>query len=292
MAHDFFYICRNKSQMKKNILLIVFVLISSLTIAQKKEKIKGNKIVTIQKHDVTPFSQIEIEDNLEVFLSQGDINSIEIETDENLHKSIDFKVYGNTLRLSTNKDITSFKKLDVKITYTDKLDMIIAKNESRVNASAEVRLENITIKTFDYSKSFMNINSPNFTLQTNDKSKMEMNLKSKDAFIEMSKNSDIKALITSNKLKFDMYQKSYAEIEGDVNEMKLRLDNTSNCAGKKLSSKLLDVTVEGNTKCSIKTDGNLSISASGKSEVTIYGDPKIELKKFSDEATLYKKIAK
>ena len=62
----FFYICENnRHQMKKNILLIA-ILISTIAVAQKKEKVKGSKLVTTEKFEVTAFDQIEIEDNLEV----------------------------------------------------------------------------------------------------------------------------------------------------------------------------------------------------------------------------------
>ena len=275
--------------MKKIYLLIFVVLLSSNSFAQKKEKIKGSKIVTIVKHELEPYTEIEIEDNLEVFLIKSDKNSVEIETDENIHEVINHKIYGSTLRLNTNKDITGFKKLEVRILYTDSLKMITVRHESKLNSIKELQLANITIKTYDFSKSFLNVNTPNFILQSNDKSKVELNLKSEEAFIELSKNSEIKALISSNKLKCDMYQKSDATFEGDVNEMKLRLDNNAGYLGQKLTTKVLNLTSEGYTKCSVNTNGNLSITASGKSEVSIYGEPKIELKKFTENATLYKK---
>ena len=275
--------------MKKIYLLIFVVLLSSNSFAQKKEKIKGSKIVTIVKHELEPYTEIEIEDNLEVFLIKSDKNSVEIETDENIHEVINHKIYGSTLRLNTNKDITGFKKLEVRILYTDSLKMITVRHESKLNSIKEMQLANITIKTYDFSKSFLNVNTPNFILQSNDKSKVELNLKSEEAFIELSKNSEIKALISSNKLKCDMYQKSDATFEGDVNEMKLRLDNNAGYLGQKLTTKVLNLTAEGYTKCSVNTNGNLSITASGKSEVSIYGEPKIELKKFTENATLYKK---
>ena len=273
--------------MKKIYLLIFTVLLATHSFAQKKEKIKGTKIVTIVKHELEPYT--EIEDNLEVFLIKSDKNSVEIETDENIHEVINHKIYGSTLRLNTNKDITGFKKLEVRILYTDSLKMITVRHESKLNSIKEMQLANITIKTYDFSKSFLNVNTPNFILQSNDKSKVELNLKSEEAFIELSKNSEIKALISSNKLKCDMYQKSDATFEGDVNEMKLRLDNNAGYLGQKLTTKVLNLTAEGYTKCSVNTNGNLSITASGKSEVSIYGEPKIELKKFTENATLYKK---
>lgn len=275
--------------MKKTTLIFIAILCSTLAIAQKKEKVKGSKIVTNEKHEIGPFDQLEVEDNLEVFLTKGDKSSIEIETDDNLQVAVDYKLYGTTLRLNTNKEISSFKKLEIRIVYTDSLKLISVKHEAKLNAISEMKLDNITVKTYDFSKTFMTVNSANFTLLANDKSKIELNLKGEDAFVELSKNATIKALISSNKLKFDMYQKSNAVIEGDVNEMKLRLDNNATYTGRNLTSKILNLTTEGYTNCSVNTNGTLSITAAGKSEVTIYGEPKIEVKKFADDATLYKK---
>jgi len=276
--------------MKKITFLLITLLCTSLTFAQKKEKVKGTKILKTEKHEIEAFQEIEIEDNLEVFLVKGDKNAVEIETDDNLHSAIDYKNYGKILRLNTNKEIAGFKKLEIRVTYTDSLKLVSVKHNAKLNAISELNVKNITIKTFDYSTTAINVNTPNFTLITNDKSKIDLNLKSEDASIEMSKNSELKALITSNKLKFDLYQKAEATIEGDTNELKLRLDNNAKYIGNNLTSKMTSITIEGTTECSIFSNGNLSISASGKSKLNIYGDPKIEIKKFADEAILQKKI--
>ncbi|AIG29577.1 DUF2807 domain-containing protein [Flavobacterium psychrophilum] len=278
--------------MKKINLLIFAVLFTTITFAQKKEKVKGSKIVTIEKIEVSAFTELEIEDNLEVFLVKGDKNALEIETDENLHTAINHQTYGNSLRLNTNKEISGFKKLEIRVTYTDSLKLISVKHEAKLNAVSDIVLKGITIKTYDYSKTVISANTPNFTLLANDKSKVELNLKSEEAFIEMSKNAAIKAKISSNKLKFDLYQKSEAVVEGNTNEMKLRLDSNATYEGKMMTSKTLDLTTESNTKCSVYTNGNLAITATGKSEISVFGEPKIELKKFADQSILYKKILK
>ncbi|WP_248574811.1 GIN domain-containing protein [Flavobacterium sp. H122] len=276
--------------MRKFTLLAIAILTTTISFGQKKEKIKGTKILKTEKHDVEAFQEIEIEDNLEVYLIKGDKNAVEIEADDNLHSAIDYKTYGKTLRINTNKDISTYKKIDVRIFYTDSLKLVSVKHDAKLNAISELNLKNVTIKTFDYSKSALNVNASNFTLISNDKSKIDLNLKSEDAAIEMSKNSELKALINSAKLKFDMYQKASAAIEGDASELKLRLDNNTKYVGKNLTSKNTSIIIEGYTDCDIFTNGNLSVSASGKSRLSIYGDPKIEIKKFADEAVLLKKM--
>jgi len=276
--------------MKKITFLLITLLCTTLAFAQKKEKVKGTKILKTEKHEIASFQEIEIEDNLEVFLVKGDQNAIEIETDDNLHSAIDFKNYGKILRLNTNKEISGFKKLEIRVTYTDSLKLVSVKHNAKLSAISELNVKNITVKTFDYSKSSLNVNAPNFTLITNDKSEINLNLNSNDDSTEMSKNSELRAIINSNKLKFDLYQKAEATIDGATNELKLRLDNNSKYTGTNLTSKMTSITIEGTTECGVFSNGNLSISATGKSKLSIYGDPKIEIKKFADEAILQKKI--
>jgi hypothetical protein len=277
--------------MKKTILLL-FLLTTTFGFSQKKEKVKGSKVVTMEQKQIENFKSIEVEDNLEVFLVKGNECGLEIEADDNLHEFIDYKLSGSNLRITTNKDISSFKKLSVRITYTDELDMVIAKNETNVTALSDVDLKTVTFKSYDYAKLYLNAKCKNFTLMANDKSKIELNLKSEKAAIDVSKNAQVKALIASTDLLFDMYQKSTAIIEGDVNTLKLRLDNNSDFNGSKLTAVNTQLFAEAYSNGKINAKTNIVIDIAGKSEMEIFGEPKFEIKRFTDSATLRKKPIK
>ncbi len=281
-----------KSKFKWIFVLCTLFLYSSNLIAQQKEKIKGSKIVTVSQKEIGEFETLEIQDNLEIFLVKGDQAGLEIEADENLHDIIDIDLKATTLRLSTSKQVTGQKKFSVRITYTDNLKMIIAKNDANITALADINLTDFTIKSFDYAKVFANVNSKKFTLMANDKSKSELNLKSDETIVELSKSAQLKALISSAQMKFDMYQKSTAIIEGDVIDLKLRLDNNAGFTGKNFTAKNAEITTEGYTSSSIMVSAKAIIDASGKSEIQLYGDAKIEMKKFTDNASLIKKTLK
>jgi hypothetical protein len=105
----------------------------------------------------------------------------------------------------------------------------------------------------------------------------------------LSKNADLKALISSSELKLDMYQKSQATIEGNVNDAKIRLDNYIILTAKKLVIADLELTAESYSKCYINVTDELALIASGKSEIELLGNSKIEISKFTNNATLYKK---
>ena len=276
--------------MKKAFLLLLAVLFTSITFAQKKEKIKGSKIVTVTQKEVDNFESLEVEDNIEIFLSKGATQSLEIEADDNLHETFKAELNGTTLRIYTDKEITSAKKISIRVTYTDNLKSITAKNEATINALADLQLENVTIKNLDYSKSYLNVKSKNFTLLMNDKATAELNYQGDNVAVELSKNAQLKALIAASmSAKIDLYQKTTAIIEGDATEAKIRVDNNAAFTGKKFTVKNLDLTAESYTHCNINAAENITIAASGKAEIELFGKPKVQVTNFADSAVLYKK---
>lgn len=278
--------------MKKSIILLTLLFITSFAIAQKKEKVKGSKIVTTEIKKIEDFTSLEVLDNVEVFLTKGTECGLEIEADDNLHEAIDIVLNGSTLRIATLKNAFGFKKLSIRITYKDDFKSVIVRNEATITALSEIELDAITFKTYDSSKLFVNSKSTELTLIMDDKSKAELNSKADKTTITLSKTAKLKALLTSKDLTFDMYQKSESEIEGDVQNLKLRLDNNAKFTGKKLTSRNAEVISEAYTNASLNVSENLILEASGKSEIEVYGDQKIDLKRFVDNAVLMKKPTK
>ena len=274
---------------KKISFLFTLLFLTSITVAQKKEKIKGSKIVTVSVKETPSFENIEINDNFEVFLVKGEKASIEIEADDNLHDIINYEVAGGTLRITSLRDVSGAKKFAIRINYTSELKLITAKNESSIHALADLELDNITIKNYDNSRSFLNVKANYFALVLNDKSEAEINVKAENTSVELSKNTELKALINSPELKLDMYQKSLATIEGKSKNAKIRIDNNSLLIAKKLDIYNLDLTSENYAKCSVNVSNMLILVASGKSEIDLLGESKIQIDKFTNNAILSKK---
>lgn len=278
--------------MKKYSVIILFLFATTLSLAQKKEKIKGSKIVTIEQKEIGSFDAIEISDNLEVYLDRGEKCELKIEADDNLHDIIKIDLTAKTLRINTMKTATNYKKLIVRITYTNELKRITSKDEAIINAIQEIQLNDISIHSFDDSKLFLNVNSKNFTLQSDHNSKIELNLKSENATVELSKNANLKALITATDLKCDMYQKAIANLEGDVTNAAIRLDNNAKFLANNLVITNAQLLAESYSNCSINVNTAISIDAAENAEIKLYGDQKIEMKRFADNAILSKKPTK
>ena len=273
----------------KKITLFTLLLCSIITFAQKKEKIKGSKIITVSVKELEPYENIEIEDNLEIFLVKGDSPTLEIEADDNLHDAINYSVMGNTLRITSQKEVISAKKFSIRVNYNNNLKLVSVKGEAKLHALAAIELENITIKNYDRSASYLNADCNFFTLILNDKAEAELNLKAQNTILELSKDSELKALVASPEVKLDMYQNSDARIEGDAENVKMRIDNSSFLAASKFTTKSLDLTIEGYAKSEVNVVNDITISAAGKSEIRLFGEPQIEITKFTNTTTLYKK---
>jgi hypothetical protein len=279
-----------KNKMKKYTVIILLALSTTLAFAQKRDKIKGSKTVTTELRETGNFDALELEDNLEVYLEKGEKPGIKIEADDNLHDIISMDLRNNILRIYTSKEAIKYKKLIVKVTYTKNLKSVVSKNETVVNAIQEVQLDSILFKSIDYSKLFLNINTKNFVLKADDKSEIELNAKSEKVKIVLSKDAALKSLITATELGCDLYQKAEANIEGNATIAVIRLDNNSEFTGNKLTIKDLELITESYSNASVNAETSISISAGENSEIQLYGNPKIEIRKFADEAKLLKKV--
>ena len=281
-----------QNKMKKILLLSIILLSLSYSFAQKKEKIKGSKINKVEIKPVSIFETLDVADNIEIFLVKGTSPSVEIDADENLHAIIELVPKGKSLYLSTMKTVISSKKFIIRITYTDDLKQVILHNDAQANSLTDLDLETIAFKNYDQTKLFITSKAKNFTLFLDDNSKAEINLKGEKSTLNLSKNSVLKALIVSKDINLDMYQKSEAKIEGDCNNLKVRLDNSTDLNAKNLVARSIDATAELDSKAKINAKTGIKISASGTSEIELYGEPRVDLVKFSDKAILKKMMLK
>nr|MBP7470548.1 DUF2807 domain-containing protein [Flavobacterium sp.] len=74
--------------MKNYATLLILVFVSNFALAQKSEKIKGSKTVTIEQKEIGSFNSLEVSDNIEVYLDRGEKCELKIEADDNLHDII------------------------------------------------------------------------------------------------------------------------------------------------------------------------------------------------------------
>ena len=279
--------------MIKKLLLVLVPLVSiSFSFSQEKEKIKGSKIVIIKETPINGFNRIVVSEQFEIALKEGEAPSVQIEADDNLHDVINITVVDSTLYFETMRRITSKKELKIKVTYTNALKHIETKENGEVSSLTSINSDEMTLVHSGSSKAFLNIKSPKFKLINSEKAKLKLNVTAKLASLELNDNSKLEALINTDAMQVDLYQRASANIEGDLIDLNVRADNSSTFTGKNLTATTGAVQADLNANVYIQATDKLTIEALGSSEVYIYAEPEIELLKFTDTAKLHKKELK
>lgn len=117
--------------LKMLLVLIVMLLAHSTNLLAQK----GNGNITVQERKVDNFTSIELTGNQKIILLQGDVQSIKVETDENLQEKVQFHVNSGKLDLDL-KGIGEVTKLNITITCKDIYSI-------STNGISDVRTENV-----------------------------------------------------------------------------------------------------------------------------------------------------
>lgn len=279
--------------MVRNLILLVFAFgCISMTNAQKKEKIKGDRNVTVKETPINAFNKIVVNDKFKVDIIEGAEAKVFIETDDNLHDIIQFSVTDSVLNFNTTKKITSSKKMSIKVTYSNTLKHIETLNDAEISSLTSVNLPEVTLTNSGNSKAFLNIKTEKFKHINSDKARVKLNLEAGIATLELGENTKLEALINADSLQVDMYQRSDAKIEGEVLSLDITADNSSTFTGKNLTANTCNVVSGLNTDIYLQVKEQLAIDASGNTEIYIFDNPKITIHNFKDTAKLYKKETK
>ena len=144
--------------MKTKLHLIALIcLISYSSFSQSTEKIKGSRNVTTQITEIEAFNKLVVGDHFKINLKQGDLPSVQIDTDDNLHDVITFNVQEGSLSFKTNKRITSSKKMEITVIYKDSLNSIELKENAELTGNSTIKANNLVIKAKASTKAYLTI---------------------------------------------------------------------------------------------------------------------------------------
>lgn len=274
----------------KNALLVLLIITGGCYLGQAQDdKVKGDRNVTVKQTYVNEFTGLVVNNDFEVDIVFNSKPSVEIEADDNLHEVIQFDVNNGILTFTAGKRITSKRKLHITVNYSVPLTFIEVNESAELRSLTSLELGDLELKTTGNSRTYLNVNAKQFSYNAIDKSRMRLNLTADSTAFILSDDVKVDALVNSKITKFDLYQDADATIEGTVGAGELRLDNSSNFNGKNFTLKTANLLVEGNSDLSIMVTEDVVLSASGGSEVYLYGEPKITLQKFTGTAKLQKK---
>ncbi len=275
--------------MKKSLITIILLLLTFTSFAQKKPKIKGNRIVTeINKEILETFSTIEISDELEVTLHLDEKNEYRLKTDENLIDIIQFNVKDEILKIYSTNRIVRSKKLEIDL-YVNDIKNLILKNNSKVTSDEKLKLKNIHISGYDSSRLDLDITADDMTIVLSDKVKGQIKVKSDSFSIEMNDKADLKGYIATDKIKVSLTKSTKLKLEGDAKNAILNIKGSSELIAKKMKIETIDLNTHNKADVNVYVRKKLELDARDKSIVYIYGNPKLDVKNLTEASKIIKK---
>lgn len=275
-----------------NRIIFAFLLVltsTSYLAAQSDEKVKGDRNVTIKQTYVEPFKSIVVGEDFSVEIIYNSKPSVEIEADSNLHEFIAVEVVNGTLTFKTTARITSSKRMNIVVNYTDGLENIEVLDNGEIRSLTSLELENTSLKTSGSSRAYLNIKTNNFSYIASDKSKTKLNVNATNAVMLLNDNVKVEALLNASTAKIDLYQRASARFDGTIGDTQLRVDNSSSFYGKEFLTKTCHLTADLSSSATIRVNDTIDIESTGNSEVYLYNTPKITLTNFVGTSKLQMK---
>lgn len=106
--------------------LTIMVLLLGITVfanGQIRKTVYGNNNVVTKERPAGSFTGIKVSTGIDVYLSQGDIMSITVEADENLHEYIQTEVTNGTLKVYSDAYIRDAETKKVYVTMKEVLSV-------------------------------------------------------------------------------------------------------------------------------------------------------------------------
>lgn len=280
--------------MKKNITFLLLSLLSLTIFSQ--DKVKGNGVNTLIETKVMDFNKIILNNEFEVTLIKSDDPSIEIETDENLHEEIELSVVDSILTIETSTKLRPKNKIEVTIFCTKNLEKIELNDDSSITSLSTINLTDLQLTINDKSKANLIIKTDEyFKLISKNKGKMQLrsnstlDVSSPKADLNLAESANTLLTIKTDTLGITLKRNAALEINGDAQFADIISQNNSDLKAKDFRTHDIKIIAKDNANCEMNAIDNISIEATDKSKIELYGDPKIALNKFRNTAKLYKK---
>lgn len=219
--------------------LIAVIVFSSCNIIDQK-RVKGNGHVISKAYNLKDFAQIDIGDNMDVYIRQGADYDVKIETDENLFKYLDVNVHED-------------KKLDVDVT-----------NNTHLDATGEVKVY-ITAPWLDK----VDISGA-AQLQTEGRFSQDRKLK-----FDLSGASSANVSVRAPIVEMDVSGASTLTIEGESRDVKADASGASTINAFNLMAEKTDADASGASTVRVFSSITLKAKANGASTVKYKGNPQV-----------------
>jgi len=275
--------------MKLSHKITLFFTVLTITTINSQEKLKGNKDVTTENRSISDFNKIDVIDNIDVFLTYNEIQSVNVETDSNLQDAVITEVNNGTLVIKLSDKIVRKKELMVHIKVNRKLKEINGYNNAKIMSKNSIAIDSLTINTFDNSDINLKINSSIVKINSKKSSNLKLEILSNTITINAEENSNLKGTVDTKEAVLTLLDKASINLEGSTAFFEIETLGNTSFKGKDFKSEKALVNATNSSNTYINTAKAIDIRAKNSAEVYLYSNPKITLTEFFDKASLHKR---
>lgn len=235
----------------KIILLVPLILfLVAGCVVNIQDSITGDGNVVSQTRDVPVFSGIKVGSGIDVFVTQGENQSVVVEADENLQDWIRTEVNGSVLHIYTDKNIrlAKTKKINITCKTIDKIDVSSAGDVTGLSPFKTDKLD-----------------------------------------IDMSSAGDLKFEVEANEITISISSAGNVVLKGRTDTLKADLSSAGDLNAFDLEAKYGDVSVSsaGNARVFVTEEASFHSSSAG--DIDYKGEPRVKEIQTSSAGTVNKK---
>lgn len=216
--------------------LILILSVSAALSAQGNRNVRGNGNVIKKERTSPSFNGVKVSTAIDVYLTQGDKNSIVVEADENLHEYIMTEVRSGVLTIY-------YDNVSIREVTMSRVHVTIKDIESLETTSAGDILGQTPLKCGDIE-------------------------------IGTSSAGDIKVELTADNIEVDISSAGDVTLSGSANRLEADLSSAGELEASGLKVKEAEVSVSSAGSASVNVTERLEARASSAGNIRYYGDPK------------------
>jgi hypothetical protein len=155
--------------------------------------VRGNgNVETVERSISEDFTEIKVSRGLDVYLTQSNQVSLEVEADENLHDIIITEVKNGVLNITTDENISFSKSKTVMVSFKD-ISKITATSGSDVYSTNTIVADNLELTTTSGSDMELDIEAQSVECRATSGSDLRISGSTNKLIADATSGSDIKA---------------------------------------------------------------------------------------------------
>lgn len=193
-------------------------LILALGLLASCDQIKGSGRIVTEKRNTGGFNGVSASEGLNVELSYGEVEEVEVEADDNIIKYIETDVRDGILRIRM-EDNTSYRNAHLKVyVRAPRINSLKASSASEILVKELLKNnDKLRLNASSAARISLTVDAPELSIQASSGSTVEISGRTRDYTAELSSGSDLKAVdLLSERVSIKASSGSSASVHASV----------------------------------------------------------------------------